>query len=77
MSVRLNCSPSVSIPNPFLPLFGHFSENPLEPGSGLDILSDLVPMFKNKRAGPKTLLHSLTTGDRKLIGEERVRRRGN
>ncbi|KAK6317211.1 hypothetical protein J4Q44_G00126110 [Coregonus suidteri] len=52
-------------------------ENPLEPGSGLDILSDLVPMFKNKRAGPNTLLHSLTTGDRKLIGEERVRRRGN
>ncbi|XP_014052677.1 collagen alpha-1(XXVI) chain isoform X2 [Salmo salar] len=52
-------------------------ENPLESGSGLDILSDLVPMFKNKRAGPKTLLHSLTTGDRKLIGEERVRRRGN
>ncbi|XP_024249694.1 collagen alpha-1(XXVI) chain [Oncorhynchus tshawytscha] len=48
-----------------------------ESGSGLDILSDLVPMFKNKRAGPKTLLHSLTTGDRKLIGEERVRRRGN
>ncbi|KAM9539273.1 uncharacterized protein ACWYII_037840 isoform 2-T2 [Salvelinus alpinus] len=52
-------------------------ENPLEPGSGLDILSDLVPMFKNKRAGPNTLLHSLATGDRKLIGEERVRRGDN
>ncbi|CAB1352452.1 unnamed protein product, partial [Coregonus sp. 'balchen'] len=51
-------------------------ENPLEPGSGLDMLSDLVPMFKNKRAGPNTLLHSLTKGDRKLIGEKRVRREG-
>ncbi|KAL0994450.1 hypothetical protein UPYG_G00122420 [Umbra pygmaea] len=49
-------------------------ENPLEPGSGLDILSDLLPTFKNKRAGPYNLFHSLTVKDRKLIGEERVRR---
>ncbi|XP_019904171.1 collagen alpha-1(XXVI) chain isoform X2 [Esox lucius] len=49
-------------------------ENPLEPGSGLDILSDLLPTLKNKRAGPYTLLQSLTMRDHKLIGEERVRR---
>ncbi|KAM6969941.1 uncharacterized protein col26a1, partial [Aplochiton taeniatus] len=52
-------------------------ENPLEPGSGLDILADLLPTYKNKRAGPNSHHHTPSTGDQKLIGEERVDRGDN
>ncbi|XP_036381332.1 collagen alpha-1(XXVI) chain [Megalops cyprinoides] len=54
-------------------------ENPLEPGSGLDILSDIIPLpaVNNKQAGRSALLSSLLLGDRSLIGRNRDKRRPN
>ncbi|KAJ8402227.1 hypothetical protein AAFF_G00370920 [Aldrovandia affinis] len=51
-------------------------ENPLEPGSGLDILADIIPMpaINDKQSRPGALLSSLLLGDRNLIGRNRDRR---
>ncbi|KAG5844474.1 hypothetical protein ANANG_G00162900 [Anguilla anguilla] len=51
-------------------------ENPLEPGSGLDILADILPLpaINNKQSRPGAVLSSLLLGDRSLIGRNRDRR---
>ncbi|KAG9351918.1 hypothetical protein JZ751_023169 [Albula glossodonta] len=51
-------------------------ENPLEPGSGLDILADIIPMpaINNKQSRPGALLSSLLLGNRDPIGRNRDRR---
>ncbi|KAJ8275720.1 hypothetical protein COCON_G00074720 [Conger conger] len=51
-------------------------ENPLEPGSGLDILADIIPMpaINNKQSRPGAVLSSLLLGGRSLIGRNRDRR---
>ncbi|KAJ8266550.1 hypothetical protein GJAV_G00131750 [Gymnothorax javanicus] len=51
-------------------------ENPLEPGSGLDLLADIIPMpaINNKQSRPGAVLSSLFLGGHNLIGRNRDRR---